>query len=359
MKIIDNIKLDIALLEEVDVIEIKQSNEYVNQLHINFTNDGQPVDLTDCNVRAYLIKPDKKEDFIDLYVLNQTEGVAVLVLKPDMLYKNGVLKMEFLIYKGTEVAVTKTLVINVIKGIFNQTNVVESPQYSALTEALNKVEIILDDETIYIPGPQGPQGEQGEQGPAGIQGIDGKDGKSAYEVWLSLGNSGTEQDFLNSLKGDKGEPGEGGTGTGTGVDFENEDFMHQLEMALFNTDLSNNPLMNAGASNSIPRSTQLMTKYKKIIPAINETYKLSEATSDSLTSFSDFYNTIIFSKENAVDLSDLLTEDKTSLVSAINSLVGEIKELKQALEEIANVVGGAPDLAQINVKLDDTLQELK
>lgn len=32
-------------------------------------------------------------------------------------------------------------------------------------------------------------------------GVEGKEGKSAYEVWLGQGNSGTEQDFLDSLKG--------------------------------------------------------------------------------------------------------------------------------------------------------------
>lgn len=37
-----------------------------------------------------------------------------------------------------------------------------------------------------------------------------KDGKSAYEIWLELGNSGTEQDFINSLKGDKGDKGDTG-----------------------------------------------------------------------------------------------------------------------------------------------------
>lgn len=32
--------------------------------------------------------------------------------------------------------------------------------------------------------------------------VPGKDGKSAYEIWLEQGNEGTEEDFLNSLKGD-------------------------------------------------------------------------------------------------------------------------------------------------------------
>lgn len=37
----------------------------------------------------------------------------------------------------------------------------------------------------------------------------GNDGKSSYDIWLENGNIGTEQDFLNSLKGQKGDNGEG------------------------------------------------------------------------------------------------------------------------------------------------------
>ena len=45
-----------------------------------------------------------------------------------------------------------------------------------------------------VPGPQGLRGIQGEQGERGV------DGKSAYEIWLEQGNTGTEQEFLDSLK---------------------------------------------------------------------------------------------------------------------------------------------------------------
>lgn len=37
--------------------------------------------------------------------------------------------------------------------------------------------------------------------------IDGQNGKSAYELWLEEGNTGTKDDFLNSLKGTNGSPG--------------------------------------------------------------------------------------------------------------------------------------------------------
>ena len=54
---------------------------------------------------------------------------------------------------------------------------------------------------LYSPGSDtpGPQGDPGEEG------------MSAYEVWLDLGNTGTEQDFIDSLKGPEGEPGDPGT----------------------------------------------------------------------------------------------------------------------------------------------------
>ncbi|MBL6866411.1 MAG: hypothetical protein ISQ97_04875 [Flavobacteriales bacterium] len=55
-----------------------------------------------------------------------------------------------------------------------------------------------------MDGAQGPQGEpgmDGAQGPQGESGMDGAQGASAYEIWLSLGNTGSEQDFLDYLSG--------------------------------------------------------------------------------------------------------------------------------------------------------------
>jgi Collagen triple helix repeat (20 copies). len=53
------------------------------------------------------------------------------------------------------------------------------------------------------PGPVGPAGRDGKdgaKGPKGDQGEKGADGKSAYQVWIDLGNAGSEQDFIDSLK---------------------------------------------------------------------------------------------------------------------------------------------------------------
>ena len=53
------------------------------------------------------------------------------------------------------------------------------------------------------PGHDGLNGKDGAQGPKGDQGergLTGQDGKSAYQIWLDLGNTGSEQDFIDSLK---------------------------------------------------------------------------------------------------------------------------------------------------------------
>jgi hypothetical protein len=59
---------------------------------------------------------------------------------------------------------------------------------------------------------------QGLQGPPGADGVIGVDGKSAYEIWLDEGNTGTEQDFLDSLVGDDGAQGPPGA-DGVAIDF--------------------------------------------------------------------------------------------------------------------------------------------
>lgn len=65
---------------------------------------------------------------------------------------------------------------------------------------------------VPVPGPQGPPGSDGQPGAPGAPGADGAPGTpgaagaSAYDIWLGLGNTGTEADFIASLKGDPGTP---------------------------------------------------------------------------------------------------------------------------------------------------------
>lgn len=67
-----------------------------------------------------------------------------------------------------------------------------------------------------VSGPAGNDGATGSQGPAGndgATGATGNNGQSAYQVWLNLGNSGTEAVFIASLTGPQGPAGnDGATG---------------------------------------------------------------------------------------------------------------------------------------------------
>ena len=57
---------------------------------------------------------------------------------------------------------------------------------------------------VSCAGPKGDKGDTGPQGIAGDQGVKGNAGKTAYQTWLDLGNTGSEQDFIDSLTGPRG-----------------------------------------------------------------------------------------------------------------------------------------------------------
>ena len=82
--------------------------------------------------------------------------------------------------------------------------------------------IFLTDGISYTsPNLKGDPGEPGQNGTNGIDGQDGADGKSAYQIWLDEGNVGTEQDFLDSLKGADGRNGIDGKNGKDGINGTN------------------------------------------------------------------------------------------------------------------------------------------
>lgn len=84
-------------------------------------------------------------------------------------------------------------------------------------------------------GADGKDGAPGADGKDGTDGQDGADGKSAYEIWLAAGNTGTEEEFLASLKGEKGDTGAAGA-DGKTPDISNvENTVEALASALSDT----------------------------------------------------------------------------------------------------------------------------
>ncbi|MFJ2196963.1 hypothetical protein [Streptomyces violaceusniger] len=75
------------------------------------------------------------------------------------------------------------------------------------------------DSLVGAAGPKGDTGPAGAPGPAGADGApgpQGPDGDSAYEVAVANGFTGTEAEWLASLKGPKGDPGTGSVSTVNG-----------------------------------------------------------------------------------------------------------------------------------------------
>lgn len=60
------------------------------------------------------------------------------------------------------------------------------------------------------PGEKGEPGAPGKDGADGVDGHDGADGKSAYLLAVEHGYSGSESEWLASLKGEKGDTGAAG-----------------------------------------------------------------------------------------------------------------------------------------------------
>ena len=78
------------------------------------------------------------------------------------------------------------------------------------------------------PGAGGSQGEKGDVGPKGEDGLPGQDGLNAYELALLDGFIGSSQDYLASLKGEKGD---GGSGSGTGGDpFDESEYYNKSDI---------------------------------------------------------------------------------------------------------------------------------
>ena len=130
-----------------------------------------------------------KYDLSDIFVRGSAVGEGLP--QPDLI-ENAVSEMLGILAETKEISVKTPIIKNNTWWIFDS----ESLEYQ--------------DTGFSSRGDKGEQGEKGikgDKGDKGESGRDGSDGKSVYQIWLDLGNSGTENDFITSLKGDKGEQG--------------------------------------------------------------------------------------------------------------------------------------------------------
>lgn len=72
---------------------------------------------------------------------------------------------------------------------------------NGIETAVKSLEVVNGKDGLSIQGPRGENGKDSHSTTTIIQQpVNGTNGLSAYEIWLQQGNSGTQTDFLNSLK---------------------------------------------------------------------------------------------------------------------------------------------------------------
>lgn len=89
--------------------------------------------------------------------------------------------------------------------VLELTNEEQSVEISIIEDTPIELDIVEESPIVIELKETGAKGDDGDDGDAG------EDGISAYQVWLNLGNTGTEQDFIDSLQGAKGDDGDDGT----------------------------------------------------------------------------------------------------------------------------------------------------
>ena len=148
-----------------------------------------------------------KYNLSDIFVRESAVGEGLP--QPDMIEK-AISEMSEILAKAEEISVKAPIIKNDTWWIFNADTLEYEdtglPSRGEKGIQGEKGEQGLQG----IQGEKGDKGDTGAKGSDGADGKDGSDGKSAYEIWLSFGNSGTETDFINSIKGEKGDRGEQG-----------------------------------------------------------------------------------------------------------------------------------------------------
>jgi len=151
-------------------------------------------DLSQTTITAELRKDGKKvDDFVITAPVEsqETPGTYLFTATLEDTDISGYYKWYF-VFEGDTVRTN----INGEFIISDRDDTKQSKKTTEVGQTLTKLNLQEATETISIVAAQG-EGPKGEPG---------QEGKSAYQVWLDAGNTGTEQDFLDSLQGTDGDP---------------------------------------------------------------------------------------------------------------------------------------------------------
>ena len=173
--------------EFLDVVSLFSVDLDLYNLTIPVNTDNKPIEAKTYEIRFYCYF--KGEQVSVTPMSSSSNSGITLLLTTD--------KINLTVDSNTAISnLTNEFIIN-----FNYLDSEDEKEYVVQ----KKIVVVLAEK-----GETGAAGPQGEPGSDGIDGVDGTDGKSAYQIWLDAGNTGTEEEYLASLKGDKGDKGDTG-----------------------------------------------------------------------------------------------------------------------------------------------------
>lgn len=136
MKYVKTITIDISK-KIYETIETK-SKDTSRYLLFKILDNGVPLDLTSKTVRAY----SSANKFNDLVVVSAKDGLCELKLTTEFLGAPGLTHVELTIYEGIDTLSSMIFCINNMACLRNDAAIEATNEFSALTVALNKVEVL-------------------------------------------------------------------------------------------------------------------------------------------------------------------------------------------------------------------------
>lgn len=136
MKYIKTITIDISK-KIYETIETK-SKDTARYLLFKILDNGVPLDLTSKTVRAY----SSANKFNNLVVVSAKDGLCELKLTTEFLGAPGLIHVELTIYEGLETLSSMVFCINNMACLRDDAAIEATNEFSALTVALNKVEVL-------------------------------------------------------------------------------------------------------------------------------------------------------------------------------------------------------------------------
>lgn len=141
------LKLDVNSKQNYEVVTVKQGDENSRTYKIVLTSNGQIVALAASDsVKA---KAERNGKTIALVNCTKSGNEITLTLSPAMLAVDGILRVEIMAYSGNAKLTSATQIFKVDRAI-SESPIVDSPDFSALTETAKEVSGLVKEITDAI-----------------------------------------------------------------------------------------------------------------------------------------------------------------------------------------------------------------